>query len=193
MCAQVVLLHDLAGHEKYHKTTLIGFTGQYPDHSMLVIAADANTRDLQTATDHLSLAVELGLPVFVVVTKTDSCDPAQLERVGVFYLVFYLIIISDIFFTYSQTVHAVREMIQVTGRIPIVATSLAPHPDIEASDPADMFTCPVFLVSSVSRDGVQAVEQYLTRLRPRPVSPVPGDSLKTSRSDVHFSIDSRFK
>jgi GTPase len=41
MSSKIVTFLDLAGHQKYLKTTIFGLTGHIPDFAMLVIAANA--------------------------------------------------------------------------------------------------------------------------------------------------------
>ncbi len=65
-----VSLIDLAGHEKYLKTTMFGLTGYCPDLAMLMVGA--NTGGLiGTSKEHLALTAALAIPVIVVVTKID--------------------------------------------------------------------------------------------------------------------------
>jgi GTPase len=65
--AKIVSFIDLAGHEKYLKTTVSGMVGLAPDYAMLSIAA---THGLQgMATEHLGIALALEVPLFVVITK----------------------------------------------------------------------------------------------------------------------------
>ena len=65
-----VSMIDLAGHEKYLKTTMFGLTGYSPDIAMLMVGA--NTGGLiGTSKEHLALAAALAIPVVVVVTKID--------------------------------------------------------------------------------------------------------------------------
>lgn len=65
-----ISLIDLAGHEKYLKTTMFGLTGYCPDIAMLMVGA--NTGGLiGTSKEHLALAAALAIPVIVVVTKID--------------------------------------------------------------------------------------------------------------------------
>ena len=40
-CMQVVTFIDLAGHERYLKTTIFGMTGHSPDFCMLMVGANA--------------------------------------------------------------------------------------------------------------------------------------------------------
>ena len=64
--AKVVTFIDLAGHEKYLKTTIFGMTGHMPDYTMLMIGANAGV--IGTTREHLSLALSLSVPVFIVVS-----------------------------------------------------------------------------------------------------------------------------
>ena len=41
MSSKIITFLDLAGHQKYLKTTIFGLTGHIPDFAMLVIAANA--------------------------------------------------------------------------------------------------------------------------------------------------------
>lgn len=85
---QVMTFIDLAGHEKYLKTTVFGLTGHAPHFAMLMIGSNAGlvgmTKGRQpqhTAAvsspwlEHLGLSLALNVPVFVVVTKIDMCPP----------------------------------------------------------------------------------------------------------------------
>ena len=64
---QVITFIDLAGHEKYLKTTIFGMTGHAPDFCMLMVGANAGVVGM--CKEHLGLALALSVPVFVVVTK----------------------------------------------------------------------------------------------------------------------------
>ncbi|VDM39003.1 unnamed protein product [Toxocara canis] len=76
--AKVITFIDLAGHEKYLKTTIFGMTGHVPDYTMLMVGSNAGI--IGMTKEHLSLALSLSVPVFVVVTKIDMCpDQILLE------------------------------------------------------------------------------------------------------------------
>lgn len=74
---KVVTFIDLAGHEKYLKTTVFGMTGHVPDFTMLMIGANAGIVGM--TKEHLGLALALNVPVFVVVTKVDMCPANVLQ------------------------------------------------------------------------------------------------------------------
>lgn len=68
---------DLAGHERYLKTTVFGMTGCMPDYVMLMIGSNAGI--IGMTKEHLGLALALNVPVFVVITKIDMCPANILE------------------------------------------------------------------------------------------------------------------
>ncbi|VDN57888.1 unnamed protein product [Dracunculus medinensis] len=68
---KVITFIDLAGHEKYLKTTIFGMTGHIPDYTMLMVGSNAGI--IGMTKEHLSLALCLNIPVFIVITKIDMC------------------------------------------------------------------------------------------------------------------------
>ena len=58
---------DLAGHERYLKTTLTGLNGCYIDYAMVTIGADRGI--IGMTREHLTLAIVLKIPIFIVITK----------------------------------------------------------------------------------------------------------------------------
>jgi GTPase len=72
---KVVSLIDLAGHERYLKTTMFGLTAFCPDVALLLVGS--NTGGLVgMSREHLALATALGLPLIIVATKTDLAPDA---------------------------------------------------------------------------------------------------------------------
>jgi GTPase len=69
---------DLAGHEKYLRTTLHGITGHSIDYAMIVVGSNMGVTKM--TKEHLSIVVSLRIPVFIVVTKIDICAPNILEE-----------------------------------------------------------------------------------------------------------------
>ena len=82
--SKVITFIDLAGHEKYLKTTVFGMTGHAPDFGMLMVGANAGIVGM--TKEHLGLALALSVPVFVVITKIDMC-PQNVLQVWMHYCV----------------------------------------------------------------------------------------------------------
>lgn len=66
---RVVNLIDLAGHEKYLKTTVYGMLAYYPNYGIVVIGA--NTGITKLTKEHLGIMLYLNIPFSIVVTKVD--------------------------------------------------------------------------------------------------------------------------
>ncbi len=72
---KVVSLIDLAGHEKYLKTTVSGITGMFPDRGIIVIGA--NTGITKLTREHIGLLLCIRIPFMVIITKIDMA-PEQI-------------------------------------------------------------------------------------------------------------------
>lgn len=75
---KVISFIDLAGHEKYLKTTVGGMTGNLPDYCFLMVGANMGVTRM--TKEHLGLALALKIPVVVVVTKIDMCPENVLKQ-----------------------------------------------------------------------------------------------------------------
>mmetsp|Transcript_6842 Transcript_6842/g.11648 ORF Transcript_6842/g.11648 Transcript_6842/m.11648 type:complete len:619 (-) Transcript_6842:561-2417(-) len=76
--AKIITLVDLAGHEKYFRTTAYGLTGHMPDYACLVVGA--NMGIVGMCKEHLGVALALKVPVFFVITKVDICPEHILKQ-----------------------------------------------------------------------------------------------------------------
>ena len=66
---RIVSLIDLAGHEKYLKTTVFGVTGMFPDRGIVVIGA--NTGITKLTKEHIGLMICIKIPFMIIITKID--------------------------------------------------------------------------------------------------------------------------
>lgn len=68
---RIITLMDLAGHEKYLKTTIHGVASGMADYALILV----NSRHPPThmTHHHLNLCVNFGIQVVIVFTKTDGC------------------------------------------------------------------------------------------------------------------------
>ncbi|XP_050391749.1 GTP-binding protein 1 [Patella vulgata] len=142
--AKVVTFIDLAGHEKYLKTTVFGMTGHAPDFAMLMVGANAGV--IGMTKEHLGLALALNVPVFVVVTKIDMCPANVLQ----------------------DTLKLLQRILKSPGcrKIPVM---VATTDDVVCS--ATNFTsermCPIFQVSNVTGENLDLLKMFLNLLSTR--------------------------
>ena len=69
---------DLAGHEKYFKTTIHGINGGLADFAILLIGANMGV--LKMTKEHLGIIKALKIPFCVALTKIDICPEPVLDR-----------------------------------------------------------------------------------------------------------------
>jgi small GTP-binding protein len=137
---------DLAGHEKYLKTTINGIHRCQIDYAQVVVGA--NMGILRMTEEHLTLSLSLAIPTFVTVTKIDIAPENILDR----------------------SLDTLQKFLaKKTGgkRIPIVINSVSDiHTLFENYySKGDIITpVPIFQVSSVSGIGLDTLRDYIARL-----------------------------
>ena len=67
--SKIISFIDLAGHEKYLKTTVYGVTGLFPDYGIVVIGA--NTGITKLTREHIGILFYLKIPFIICITKID--------------------------------------------------------------------------------------------------------------------------
>ena len=73
-----ICLIDLAGHEKYLKTTLRGLSSNNTDYAILVIGANMGVSHM--TREHLSILLALKIKFVVIITKIDICPEDILNK-----------------------------------------------------------------------------------------------------------------
>lgn len=142
--AKVITFIDLAGHERYLKTTVFGMTGHAPDFGMLMIGANAGIVGM--TKEHLGLALALSVPVFVVVTKIDMC-PSNVLQANL-KLLFKIL--------KSQGCRKVPVMVKTPDEVVLSATNFVSER-----------LCPIFQVSNVTGENLPLLKMFLNLLTTR--------------------------
>lgn len=133
---KVVTFFDLCGHEKYLKTTILGFTSQFPDLALILIGSNMGISKM--TKEHIFLCLALNIPFVIVFTKTDICR----DR-------------GDIL---AQTVRDAKQLLRhpPVNKIPI---------DIRTSNDMSLLSAansvPCFYVSSVTEEGLDLLRTFL--------------------------------
>ncbi|KAF2236174.1 putative GTP binding protein [Viridothelium virens] len=139
--AKVISFTDLAGHEKYLRTTVFGLLSSEPNYCLLMVAA--NNGLIGMSKEHLGIALALNVPVMVVITKIDICPPQILQ----------------------DTINTLTKILKSPGarKIPIFINNRE-----ECIETATQFVsrriCPVFQVSNVTGQSLDLVRTFLNIL-----------------------------
>ncbi|KAL7271639.1 hypothetical protein RUND412_005582 [Rhizina undulata] len=139
--AKVISFTDLAGHERYLRTTVFGLLGTSPDYVMLMVAA--NNGLIGMSREHLGIALALNVPVLVVITKIDICPPQILQ----------------------QTITQLTKILKSPGarKIPIFIKNKEELINTATHFVSDRI-CPIFQVSNVTGEGLEFVRTFLNIL-----------------------------
>ena len=142
--AKVITFIDLAGHERYLKTTIFGMTGRAPDFCMLMVGANAGV--IGMTKEHLGLALALSVPVFIVITKIDMCPENVLK----------------------ETLKLVIRIVKSPGcrKIPALVQN---EDDVItcAMNFSSLRLCPIFQVSNVAGTNLPLLKHFLNLLNGR--------------------------
>jgi GTPase len=136
--SKIISFVDLAGHERYLKTTIFGLAGYAPDYSLLVIGANAGV--LRMTKEHLGVSTALKIPIIVVINKIDLVDPEITKR----------------------TQDQVKSVLKLPGvdKIPMIIKN---HDDIVVASKhmATGRIAPIFKVSCVTGEGLDLLRSFL--------------------------------
>ncbi|RYP59423.1 hypothetical protein DL769_008540 [Monosporascus sp. CRB-8-3] len=139
--AKVITFTDLAGHERYLRTTVFGLLSSSPNYCLLMVAA--NNGLIGMSKEHLGIALALNVPIMVVVTKIDICPPNILE----------------------QTIQQITKILKspAARKLPIFIRNRE-----ECINTATQFVsqrlCPIFQVSNVTGENLDLVRTFLNIL-----------------------------
>lgn len=159
--AKVVSFIDLAGHERYLKTTLYGMTSHSPDCVMLMVGANAGL--IGMSKEHLAIALALSVPVIVTITKIDM-TPANVLQ---------------------DTIKQVVKILKSPGcrKTPVFVKSIEQVVELSRVFTTERL-CPIFLVSNVTGEGLDHLRLFLNL-----VPSSEGDEHKfTTESPLEYSI-----
>jgi elongation factor 1-alpha len=141
---KVISFVDLAGHEKYLRTTLKGIMSHEADYAMLVVASNSGL--VGTTKEHFGLAVALKIPIFIVVTKIDM-TPKEI---------------------FEETLENIKKLIKMPSvdKIPLIVRGIDDVIVAAINMPSGRII-PIFLISNTTGDGLDLLRNFLNLLPPR--------------------------
>jgi GTPase len=139
--SHIVTFIDLAGHERYLKTTIAGLTGTFPDYALIVINSLAGITKM--TKEHLGVVLALSIPLIVVVTKVDLASDHIL----------------------GQTKQQLFKVLK-SGAAMKLPVQMRSSKDVEmvVAQEGDK-VCPVFFVSCVTGVHIGLLHEYIARLK----------------------------
>ncbi|CAI5729936.1 unnamed protein product [Peronospora destructor] len=141
MAHKRIQLIDLAGHEKYLKTTVFGLTGMQPDVVVVVIGANMGVKRM--TKEHLAIAVALEIPIVVALTKIDIA-PKNVAK---------------------ETLTTARQILRRYGKMVMLVKTMEQAITAAKGIPSNRVT-PILPISSVTGDGLANLRRILYETSP---------------------------
>lgn len=164
---KIISFFDLAGHEKYLKTTMLGLTSSAPNLCMIMIAA--NNGITKITKEHIFLCITLKIPFIFVISKIDLCK----ERKNIL----------------EETIQGINKLLKFSGvrRLPVY---IKEKDDIIFSIKniySESIT-PVFQISNTTGEGLDYLRLFYNLIGEKPKS----SSDEIDNNNVEYHIDNVF-
>lgn len=161
--SKIISFFDLAGHEKYLKTTILGLSSSKPDICMIIVGANKGL--LRMTKEHIFLCMSLKIPFIIVITKLDIIKNNKNVFTNSFNSIIKLI------------KHPVmrRVPVKVKNKDDVITCSKNIHSES---------IVPIFKISNVSGEGIQDLKLFLNLTQKR--------KSDVNKNDVKLYIDSCF-
>ncbi|PIL36211.1 hypothetical protein GSI_01872 [Ganoderma sinense ZZ0214-1] len=139
--SKIISFSDLAGHERYLKTTLYGLTSGSPSCVILIVGGNAGL--IGMSKEHLAISLALSVPVVVCITKIDMTPPNVL----------------------AKTVEQVSKILRSPGcrKTPVFVKSMEAAVAVAQSFGKERLA-PVFQTSNVTGEGLDFLRAFLNLL-----------------------------
>lgn len=144
--SKVITLFDLAGHEKYLRTTITGLASSAPE--VCLITVGANRGVLRMTIEHIFLCVTLKIPFAIVLTKVDVVEKRQK--------------------VYEEAIASIKKIVRSPG-IRRLLVPIDNDDDVLAAarNVYSYSVVPLFRLSNVTGEGLDHVRKFLNLLRAR--------------------------
>ena len=162
---KVINLIDLAGHEKYLKTTIRGINGCLVDYVCVLVGANSGIQRM--TKEHLGVAIGLNLPIIIIITKIDMA-PLNILK---------------------ETIQAVKKIFHKRNMKTMNVNDTADIKIMKEFYKSGNYKSiiPIFKLSSVSGEGLPNFKQFIFNLEP-----YKRYKLKEKQSP-HFIIESTYQ
>ena len=131
---------DLAGHEKYLKTTISGLGVLIPD--LLLLCVDKYSPTYKMTKEHIGLALRMNIPFVILMTKIDLYEKE----------------ITDV------SIEGLRRIIKKASGRTLQEVSSMENVDDAVSAYKNLMIVPVFRISNVTHQGVDLLRDFLSKI-----------------------------
>ena len=167
---KIISFIDLAGHEKYLKTTITGLSSSFSDFCIIIVAANDGMQPI--TKEHIFLCVILKIPFIIVISKIDIC----VDRKNIL----------------DDTIKGINKFLKYPG-IRKISINIKNEEDVilAAKNIYNESIVPIFYISNVTREGVDKLSSFFNIIGKRPnMYNIKEDD--DDNNSVEFHIDNVF-
>lgn len=147
---KVITFFDLAGHEKYLKTTIRGLSFAHPDYVLIIVGGNMGVTNM--TEEHMKLCVSLNIPYAVIITKIDICKDRKEILKG----------------TYNDVCRLIRKTDPMGKLKPFVIKSVK-DVVMTSKELYNFRLVPVFMISNVTGENTHLMKEFINLCQPAPV------------------------
>jgi len=166
---------DLPGHRKYLRTTMHGLSGRSPDYALIMVGANMGIS--RQTKEHLEIALSLGIPFMVIVTKIDIAPKNVLK----------------------DNLKIVAKWVKKSGSSQtIISNYKKPMSDDDVKRVIEMMSlsnrriCPIILISNKKGYNVDRLREIVMGLEPR-FKALPDSPSNGGNADQLFNVIARYR
>ena len=164
---KIISFIDLAGHEKYLKTTLTGLSSCFPDFCIIIVSANDGIQPM--TKEHIFLCVILKIPFIIIISKIDMC----VDRKNIL----------------EDTIKSINKFLRYPG-IRRISMNIKNEEDIiiGAKNIYNESIVPIFYISNVTGEGIDKLSSFFNIIGKKPNT----NNIKEDDTCVEFHIDNVF-
>ena len=160
--SKLISFFDLAGHEKYLRTTIYGLSSIFPDYCLIMIGANMGINHM--TREHIGLCLNLKIPFIILVTKIDIVPENILE----------------------ESMQKINNMCKNRARkIPYIIKNISDVVNVVKNIKSDSII-PIMQISNVSNLNLNLLKTLLNLL------PIRNDFTQYSDKNVELLIDNTY-
>lgn len=159
---KIISFYDLAGHEKYLRTTIYGLSSIFADYCLIMVGANMGINHM--TREHIGICINLKIPFIIVVTKIDIVPDNVLEE------------------TMSKINNMIKNRVR---RIPYIMKSMSDIISVIKNIKSDSIV-PIIQISNVNEYNLQLLKSFLNLL------PLRNDFNKFVNGPAELIIDNTY-
>ena len=145
---KIISFYDLAGHEKYLKTTISGLASMAPDYCFILVGANMGVSRM--TREHIFICLSLNIPFSIIITKTDICTTRKN--------------ILDITTSQIKKILKLPALRKVAYPVTNMEDSITAAKNFKVEN-----IVPIFKISNVTGDNIDILRNFLNLVQPRQV------------------------